>query len=533
MVVSKEAHATRIGVRILREGGNAVDAAVAVAFALSVTSPRSAALGGGGFMLVYLAARKKVVAIDYRETAPLATTKDIFLGPNGLPDKRKSRDSAFSIGTPGDVAGLVYAEKRYGSGRFTLAQLVAPAVRLAREGVPVADDLDDSLRKSSKRLARFASSRKIFFAHGRPLHAGEILRQPALARTLEAIGREGASAFYRGPIAAKIVAAVEAAGGDLTRRDLASYHVVERRPLRGRYRGYDIVSMPPPSSGGIAIIEILNILEGYKLAGLGVDSAASIHLMAEAMKLAFADRARYLGDPDFVSIPVAGLISKAYAARLRKQIWPSRARPALDIRAGVPTPHESDQTTHFSIVDAQGNAVANTFTLNLSFGVGLVASGTGVLMNDELDDFAAAPGASNVYGLIGGAKNTPAPRRRPVSSMSPTMVFKDGRLRLVTGSPGGPRIISTIVEILSDIIDHGYNVAEANDAPRFHDQWLPDILDVERGVSRDTIALLRAMGYNVRIQPGWGAAATIARRGDGLLTGAADPRQRGTLAAGY
>lgn len=534
MVASKEAHATRIGVQILGEGGNAVDAAVAVGFALSVTSPRSAALGGGGFMLVYLAAQKKVVAIDYRETAPLDTPKDVFLDADGRPDPQKSRDSALSIGVPGTVAGLAYAEAHYGSGRFTLAQLIAPALRLARDGVPVAADLDDSLRNSSARLARFPSSRKVFFGpDGRPLHGGDILRQRDLAKTLAAIGRQGASAFYTGPIAARIAASVEGAGGHMTTGDLASYRVVERKPLWGDYRGYRIVSMPPPSSGGVSIIEILNILEGYPLGVLGANSAESIHLMAEAMKLAFADRAKYLGDPRFVAMPVAALTSKAYAAHLRKGISLSRARPAIDISAGAPAPYESDQTTHFSVVDAQGDAVANTYTLNLSFGVGLVGAGTGVLLNDELDDFAAAPGAANVYGLVGGENNAPGPRKRPLSSMSPTMAFKNGRLELVTGSPGGPRIISTVVEILSDVIDHGYNVAEANDAPRFHDQWLPDVLDVERGISPDTIRLLKAMGHKVRVQAGWGSAATIARARDGLLTGSADPRQRGTLAAGY
>jgi gamma-glutamyltranspeptidase/glutathione hydrolase len=534
MVASKEAHATRIGVQILREGGNAVDAAVAVGFALSVTSPRSAALGGGGFMLVYLAAQKKTVAIDYREMAPLDTPKDVFLDAAGRPDPKKSRDSGVSVGVPGTVAGLAYAEAHYGSGKFTLAQLLAPAVQLARDGIPVAGDLEDSLKEAGPRLARFPSSRQIFFgADGRPLRGGDILRQPDLAKTLEAIGGKGASAFYTGPIATDIAAAVRSAGGHMSPGDLSSYRVAERKPVRGDYRGHEIVSMPPPSSGGVSIVEILNILEGYPLRDLGANSAQSIHLMAEAMKLAFADRSQYLGDPDFVSIPVAGLTSKAYAAHLRKGISWTRARPASDIRPGDPAPYESDQTTHFSVVDAEGNAVANTYTLNLSFGVGLTAAGTGVVLNDELDDFAAAPGAPNVYGLVGGEKNAPGPRKRPLSSMSPTLVFKDGELELVTGSPGGPRIISTVVEILSDVIDHGYNVAEADDAPRFHDQWMPDVLDVERGISPDTIRLLKAMGHRVRVQAGWGAAATIARTPDGLLTGSADPRERGTLAAGY
>ena len=534
MVASKESHATRIGVEILREGGNAVDAAVAVGFALSVSSPRSAALGGGGFMLVYLAAQKKTIAIDYRETAPLDTPSNVFLDASGKPDPHKSRDSGVAIGVPGTVAGLVYAEAHHGSGRFTLAQLVAPAAALARGGLAVEDDLEDSLNEDEARLGRFASSRQIFFgADGHVLHAGDVLRQPELASTLEAIGRQGASAFYGSAVADRIAAAVRSLGGRMTTADLAAYHVVERDPVRGEYRGREIVSMPPPSSGGVHVIEILNILEGYPLGLLGADSAESIHLMTEAMKLAFADRAKYLGDPDFVKVPVAGLTSKAYAAHLREGISKSVARPSDEIRPGEPMPYESDQTTHFSVVDEAGDAVANTFTLNLSFGVGLVAAGTGVVLNNELDDFAARPGASNAYGLIGGAENTPGPRRRPLSSMSPTFVFRNGALELVTGSPGGPRIISTVAEIISDIVDDGYNVAEADAAPRFHHQWFPDQLDVERGISPDTISLLEAMGHKVVVQPGWGSAATIARTPDGVLTGAADSRQRGALAAGF
>lgn len=534
MVVSKEAHASRIGLDILRKGGNAVDAAVAVGFALSVTSPRSAALGGGGFMLIYLAAQKRTIALDYRETSPLDTPKDVFLDADGRPDPHKSRDTGLGVGAPGTVAGLAWAEAHYGSGKFTLAELVAPAEKLAREGVPVADDLEDSLREDEGKLGRFPSSRAIFFgADNHTLHPGDVLRQPDLADTLEAIGRSGPDAFYRGRIAQSIAAAAQSIGGHLSVDDLAAYKVVERAPLRGTYRGYDVVSMPPPSSGGAHVIQILNILEGYPLRQFGANSALTIHLEAEAMKLAFADRAAYLDDPDFSKPPIDWLDSKAYAAQLREKISMDRARPASDIRAGRPAPHESPQTTHFTIVDSEGDAVANTYTLNLSFGVGLVALGTGVVLNNELDDFSAAPGASNAYGLVGGAPNEPAPRKRPVSSMSPTFVFRDGDLALATGSPGGPRIISTVVGIISDIIDHNDGAADANDAPRIHDQWLPDRLYVERGLSPDTLDLLRKMGHEVVEQPGWGAAATIERAPDGGLSGYADPRQRGTSAVGY
>jgi gamma-glutamyltranspeptidase/glutathione hydrolase len=356
--------------------------------------------------------------------------------------------------------------------------------------------------------------------------------QADLAATLAAIGRDGPRAFYEGPIAQEIVAAVDAAGGRMSLADMAAYAPVEREPVRGTYRGYAIASMPPPSSGGVHIIEILNLLEGFPLGALGQNSADTIHLMAEAMKLAYADRAVYLGDPDFVKVPVAGLTSKAYAAQLRGAISPWRARPASDIRAGDPTPYESEQTTHFSVVDGDGNAVANTYTLNFPYGVGLVADGTGVLLNNELDDFAAKPGVPNAFGLVGGEANAPGPRKRPLSSMSPTMVFKDGELFLVTGSPGGSTIITTVVQIIVDVIDHGLNVAEATEAPRVHDQWLPDELRVERGLSLDTIRALEAKGHKIAVKPSIGSAETIMRAG-GLLLGAADTRQRGELAVGY
>ena len=532
MVAAQEGTAARIGVDVLRRGGNAVDAAVAVGFALAVTLPRAGNLGGGGFMLVHLAGPKRTVAIDYREAAPADTTRDVFLDASGAAVPEKSRDTGLAVGVPGTVAGLAFAWRRYGSGKFSLAELVTPAARLASEGIPVEDDLADSLGQT-RRLSRWPSSAKIFFhPDGAPLRRGERLTQPDLADTIEAIGRDGESAFYEGEAAAKIVASVGAAGGRMTLDDLKSYRAIEREPVRGTSRGHDIVSMPPPSSGGVHVIELLNILEGFPLADLGANSAASFHVFAEAMKLAYADRAQYLGDPDQVSVPVRGLISKAYAARLRQGVSLDRARPAAEISPLDPAPYESDQTTHFSIVDADGGAVANTYTLNFSYGLGLVAEGTGVLLNNELDDFAAKPGAPNAFGLLGGEANAPAPRKRPLSSMAPTMMFQGGELELVTGSPGGSRIITIVTQIIADIVDFKMNVAEATAAPRMHDQGAPDQIEVERGVSPDTIRLLEALGHKVAQRGAWGSAQSIVRA-EGDLMGAADTRQRGTLAAGY
>ena len=532
MVVAQEATAARIGLDVLKHGGNAVDAAVATALALAVTLPRAGNLGGGGFMLVHLAEGDRNVAIDYRERAPAATTCCVFLDAAGNADPRLSRDTGLAVGVPGTPAGLALALSRYGSGRFTMSDLAAPAIALARKGIVVDEDLADSLPKAP-RLKHWASSVAIFLhPDGSPLARGETLVQADLARTLESYGREGPKGFYEGQVADRLVAAVRSAGGTMTLNDLKDYRAEERAPVVGTYRGHTIVSMPPPSSGGIHVIELLNILEGFPLAEQGADSAATIHDLAEAMKLAYADRAEYLGDPAVVKVPVAGLTSKRYAAALRKQIQPDRVRPASEIKALDPQPYESDQTTHFSVVDAQGNAVSNTYTLNFSYGVGMVADGTGVLLNNELDDFAAKADAPNAYGLTGGRANQPGPRKRPLSSMAPTMMFKDGRLELVTGSPGGSRIITIVLGIILDVVDFGLNIAEATAAVRIHDQLLPDTLYVERGLNPDTLRLLKAQGYAVDVHDAWGSAESIAI-GDGLLAGAADTRQRGTLAVGY
>jgi gamma-glutamyltranspeptidase / glutathione hydrolase len=533
MVVAQEGTAAKIGVDILRRGGNAVDAAVAVGFALAVTLPRAGNLGGGGFMLVYLAKERKTVAIDYRETAPADTSPDVFLNERGEAVAEKSRDTGLAAGVPGTVAGLSLALRNYGSGKFSLAELVAPAAAMARYGLDVEDDLADSLSHAQARLNRWPGTAEIFFhPDGTPLGRGDRLVQSDLAAVLDAIGNVGTRAFYEGPVAEKIVASVRAAGGRMTLDDLRSYRAIERTPLRGSYRGYEIVAMPPPSSGGVHVIELLNVLEDFPLAAQGANSAANIHLMAEAMKLAYADRAKYLGDPDQVPVPVKGLISKAYAEHLRAEISASRARPSAEIKALDALPYESGQTTHFSIVDNDGNAVANTYTLNFSYGLGLVAEGTGILLNNELDDFAAKPGAPNAYGLVGGAANAPGPRKRPLSSMAPTLVFRDGELELVTGSPGGSRIITIVTEIILDVIDFGMNIAEATETVRIHHQWLPDELQVERGLTPDTLRLLEALGHKVAIYDAWGSAQSIFRE-NGVLMGAADTRQRGTLASGY
>ncbi len=533
MVASQEAKASRIGVQILERGGNAVDAAVAVGFALAVTLPRAGNIGGGGFMLVHLAEGNRTVAIDYRETAPAASTPTMFLGPNGEPDAQLSRDSGLAAGVPGTVAGLAEAHQRYGSGRFTLAELIQPAISLARDGIVVDEDLADSLPRAAARLQRFPASHRIFLKpDGSAPKRGDVLVQADLARSLEAVAQRGPAGFYDGATADRIVAALGAHGGIMTAKDLRGYKPVVRDVVHGSYKGYDIASMPPPSSGGVHLVQLLNLLEPMDLGSRGHNSAETIHLMVEAMKLAYADRARYLGDPDSVRVPVAGLTSRAYAAQLRPSINPERARPSSDVRPGDPAPYEGEQTTHFSVVDRFGNAVANTYTLNFSYGLGLVAEGTGILLNNEMDDFAAKAGASNAFGLVQGSANLPGPGKRPLSSMTPTILFRDGKVVMVTGSPGGSRIITITLQTILNVVDHGMNIAEAVAAPRIHHQWLPDSIDVEQGVSVDTLRLLVGRGHRFMPRPAFGNVNAILATSEGW-TGAADPRQRGTLAIGH
>jgi gamma-glutamyltranspeptidase/glutathione hydrolase len=529
MVASQEKLATKVGAEILARGGNAVDAAVAVGFAMAVTHPQAGNLGGGGFMLVHLAERNETVAIDYRETAPAATTRDVFLDAKGDADPQKSRDTGLSVGVPGTVAGLALALERYGSGKFTLAELIAPAIRLAREGIAVEDDLADSLARFQPRLVRWPSTAKIFLKpDGVALGAGDRLVQTDLADALATIARDGPRAFYEGALADKIVASVRDASGLMTVEDMKNYRPIVREPVRGRYRGYDIASMPPPSSGGVHLVQILNILEGYELR---TRDAAALHLMIEAMKPAYADRAEFLGDPETVRVPVKGLTSRRYADALRAQISAERARPATEIKPGQPQAHESENTTHYSVIDRHGNAVSNTYTLNFSYGVGLVADGTGILLNNELDDFAAKPGVPNAYGLVGGEANAPGPGKRPLSSMTPTILFRDGRVVMVTGSPGGSRIITTVLQVVTNVIDFRMNIAEAVHAPRIHHQWLPDQVFAERSLAPELVQGLEARGHKVVLGPNSGSANSILITPEGLA-GAADPRTRGALAAG-
>jgi len=531
LVVAQERLAAQVGADILRQGGNAIDAAVATGFALAVTYPRAGNIGGGGFMVIHSAGRNEDVAIDYRETAPGAITKDVFLGADGKPDADKSRNSALGIGVPGTVAGLALALEKYGSGRFTLAQILKPSIELARDGFVVADDMADTLSDMYRRMARWPNSAKAFSrSDGAPLQEGDQLIQSNLAATLSAIAEQGPRGFYEGPVAERLARAVRDGGGIMTMEDLKSYQAVIRSPVRGNYRGYDIVSMPLPSSGGTVLLETLNILEGFPMPDMKQGSAPSFHVMIEAMKRAYADRARYLGDPAFVNAPVNVLVTKEYAARQRAGIDLDRATPAADVLSVSPV-REGANTTHYSVVDSSGNAVSNTYTLNFPYGVGLVAEGTGVLLNNELDDFTAAPGASNAFGLVGFEANLPGPGKRPLSSMSPTIVLKDGKPVLVTGTPGGSRIISAVLQVVVDVIDYNMDVAAAVAAPRIHHQWMPDEVRVERGFSDEVLAELRAKGHKVIEPLGQTSVNSIAVTPNGLL-GAPDPRTRGAAAVG-
>jgi gamma-glutamyltranspeptidase/glutathione hydrolase len=533
MVSSQEALATKIGVEILEKGGNAVDAAVAVGFALAVTLPRAGNLGGGGFFVIWLAEKQQAVALDFREIAPQAISAASFLGADGKPDTAKSQFTGLGVGVPGSVSGIATALEKFGSGKFTLAELIAPAIKLARDGIPVENDLASSLAQYQRLISRWPSSQKIFMKDGKVLQNGDRLVQNDLANTLDAIAKHGPDAFYRGEIAENIAASVRAAGGVMTAEDLAAYRTEIRDVVRGNYRGYEILSMPPPSSGGGLLIQILNILEGYDLGKLGLNSPDAIHVMAEAMKRAYADRAEFFGDPHFVRVPLFRLLAKEYAAKQRASIVLERATPSVQIRAGNAPKKEGDNTTHYSVVDRFGNAVAATVTLNFSYGLGLVAEGTGVLLNNELDDFALAPGVPNAYGLIGGEANAPGPGKKPLSSMTPTVLLKDGKVFLVTGSPGGSRIITTVLRVVTGIIDHRLNIAEAVTLPRFHHQWLPDRIFTEAGLSEELLAVLRARGHAVAISSaGAGGANSILVTPNGI-TAAADGRYLGALAAGH
>jgi gamma-glutamyltranspeptidase/glutathione hydrolase len=529
MVVAQERRAAEIGRDILRRGGNAVDAAVAVGFAMAVTYPRAGNLGGGGFMLIHLAKGNRNTSIDYRETAPAAASPTMFLDAQGEPDAGKSRDGGLAVGVPGTVAGLALAARKYGSHKFTLAQLIEPAIKLAADGFEIDGDIADTLPRAAERLSRWPSSARIFTTNGRMLQPGERLVQSDLAATLRAVAQSGPRAFYEGAIAEKIAAAVRAAGGVMTAEDLRAYRPLERAVLRGSYRGFDVIAMPPPSSGGVCLIDMLNILEGYELAK--TDRVEALHLEIEAMRRAYADRAVYMGDPAAVKMPIARLTSKSYAAQQRKSIGP-RATPSAEIRPGPAEDREGHNTTHFSAIDRDGNAVSNTYTLNFSYGMGLVAEGTGVLLNNEMDDFTAKPGTANAYGLVGYAANLPGPGKRPLSSMTPTILLKNGKPVLITGSPGGSRIISTVLQVIVNATDFKMPLGEAVQSPRLHHQWLPDEVHVEPGFAETVLEALRQRGHVIDPGPPYSSANSIAVTPKGIV-GAADSRTRGATAAGY
>lgn len=530
MVASEQNLASQVGLDILKQGGNAVDAAVAIGFALAVVLPNAGNIGGGGFMVLHDAKTGKDVAIDFREVAPLAAHRNMYLDAKNNVIDGKSLFTHDAVGVPGTVAGLDYALKKWGT--MSLAQVIAPSIKLAEQGFVISDVLARTLAQEKDTLGKWPASRAIFFKNSVPLQAGDVLVQKDLAKSLRLIAKQGASAFYQGAIAQKIAQEMQRHGGSMTLEDLANYRVVERQPIVGDYRGYKIVTMPPPSSGGVHLVQILNMLEHFPIKSDGVNSANNIHHLAESMKLAYADRAEYLGDPDFVQVPIKGLTSKDYATELVKTIDDNHTRPSTTIKPGKPQTYESDQTTHFSVMDSAGNAVAVTYTLNLNFGSGIVATGTGILLNDEMDDFSVKPGVPNAFGLVGGSANAIEPKKRPLSSMTPTIVMKDNKPWLVTGSPGGARIITTVLQSIVNTIDHGMNPAEAIVTPRVHHQWLPDELRIENGISPDTIKLLEQKGHKVVTKAPMGRVQIIQADNTGFY-GYSDPRNPDGKALGY
>ncbi len=530
MVVSQRQLASAAGADILRRGGNAVDAAVATAMALAVTHPRAGNLGGGGFLLLHLAETGSNIAIDYREMAPAAAHRDLFLNVFGRVDTQAEMFSHRSAGVPGTVAGLALALERYGS--MSWAEVLQPAIALARDGFEVPWDQAEIFRTQRERLTRHPATAAAYYAPGgRPYEAGEVLRQADLAGTLQTLAEQGPAAFYTGPIAARIAADMAANDGLITLQDLAAYRALERPVVSADYRGYQVVSMPPPSSGGVHIAQMLNVLQHFPLAEMGAGSADSVHLLAETARLAYADRSEHLGDPDYYPVPLAWLTSRGYAAQLVERISLAEARPSSEVKPGQAPAGESRDTTHFSVMDQWGNAVANTYTLNFSFGSGIVVPGTGMLLNNEMADFAAKPGVPNAFGLLGGDANSIQPGKRPLSSMTPTMILRDGKPWVVTGSPGGSRIITTVLQQIVNLIDHRMNLAAANHAPRMHHQWLPDRLQLEPGFSPDTIRLLEARGHQVELVRTMGSVQSI-MWSDGVYFGAADPRRPGAAAIG-
>jgi gamma-glutamyltranspeptidase / glutathione hydrolase len=537
MAASTHRLASEVGVDVMKRGGNAIDAGVAVAFALAVTHPAAGNIGGGGFMMIRLR-DGRTTAIDYREMAPASASRDIYVDRSGklIEGEGSSGVGYRAAGVPGTVAGMEMALKKYGSGKLTWEQLIEPARRLAADGFPLSDAYAEDLRESEELLGRYEDSRRIFLNDGKFYQAGDLLRQPELAATFARMQKKGAREFYEGETARLIAEDMKRHNGLMTLEDLRGYVAKERAPLKGTYRGHEVITMPPPSSGGAVLIEMLNILEGYDLGKMGWSASEKYHLVAEAMRRAFADRAEYMGDADFVKVPVNGLIDKAYAERQRSTINMERASTSAEVRAGRPTGHESEETTHFTVIDAEGNAVSNTYTLNWGYGSGVTAKGTGILLNNEMDDFAAKPGTPNLFGLIQGERNAVAPRKRPLSSMTPTFVLrKDGVLWFAVGSPGGPTIINTVLHVITNIIDHGMNIQQAIDAPRIHHQWLPDEIIYEPyGLSTDTQRALESRGHKLTAKPRYmgDAEGIMIEEKTGMRLGASDPRSEGA-SVGY
>ena len=530
MVATQHHLATEVGLEILKNGGNAVDAAVGIGFALAVVVPRAGNLGGGGFMLVHQADSSITKAINYREMAPAAAHRDMYLNTQGDVDKTFFNQSYHSIGVPGTVAGLVYALDKYGT--LPLSELIQPAITLAEKGFSVTNNLAFILHKYQKRLKKCEASKTIFYPKGDFYQLGDTLIQSDLAWSLKQIQKEGAKAFYEGKIGQRIINDIQANGGIMSMEDLNNYSITEEDPVYGTYKGYTIASMPPPSSGGVHLIQILNLLEHFDLHSLGYNSAASIHLMTEAMRLAYADRSEHLGDPKFWPVPVEGICSKEYAQDLVAYIHKEHAHDSDDIKPGNPHAYESEETTHFSVVDKWGNVVSNTYTLNFSLGTGLIAEGTGILLNNEMGDFSAKPGSPNAFGLLGKEANAVEPMKRPLSSMTPTIVFKDDHPFLITGSPGGSRIITTVLQVILNIIDHKMNIAEATHAHRIHHQWYPDLLYHENYFSPDTKLLLEEKGHTLKQRAAMGSAQSILIKKD-RLEGASDPRTPDAKTKGY
>ena len=527
MVGSTDEFASRAGLHILQHGGNAIDAAVAVGFALAVTHPAAGNLGGGGFMVIRMADGRETT-IDYREVAPAGALRDMFLDSAGEPVSDRSLVGPLASGVPGSVAGMALAHRRYG--RLPLAVVMAPAIALARDGFDVSWALADSLKSAQSLLARFPGSARAFQRADATMPGpGDRLVQPDLATTLTLIAEQGPDAFYKGAIADLIAAEMARSGGLITKADLAAYTARERPPIIGTYRGYRVISMPPPSSGGIALVQLLNILESFPLADYGHNSSRAIHLVAEAARRVYADRSEWLGDPDFFKVPVTGLLSRRYADTLRRGISETRATPSQEVKPGQPRDFEQSDTTHYSVVDAEGNAVATTTTLNGSYGSGQIVAGAGFLLNNEMDDFSAKAGTPNMFGLIGGEANAVGPGKRMLSSMTPTILVKDGKTRLVVGSPGGSRIITTVLQVVLNVLDFKMNVQEAVDAPRFHHQWLPDAIRLERqGFPADVVTALEAMGHTTEVGDDMGDVhAIMIDEATGLRLGASDPRLDG------